>query len=73
MHLSTARKILNRGDVVSLTAVKADGSLLYIPKARSMRYDFRGGWRNIKVLSSGQVRKVRDVCIIKLNSDQVYL
>ena len=33
-----------------------------------IRYHFYRGWRNIKILSSGECRKIRDCCIFMVNS-----
>ena len=37
------------------------------------RYDFRNGTRRIKLLTSGQIRQVRDVCIFQINGMEVFL
>ena len=39
----------------------------------SLRYSFYGGWRNVKILSSGECRKIRDCCIFRVNDLEVYL
>ena len=73
IHISTARHILNSGDPVDLHVWKSDGSILHLENAISLRYDYRGGWRNVKLLTSGQVRKIRDVCIFMVNDCEVHL
>lgn len=72
VHLSTARAMLNSGDPVDLTFLAADGRVLS-HRVISLRYDFYGGWRNVKVLSSGECRRVRDVCILAVNGLEVFL
>lgn len=73
IHISTARKILNSGDPVDICVWKSDGSILLLENVVSLRYDFNGGWRNVKLLSSGECRRIRDVCIFKVNGLEVYL
>ncbi|MBD5307162.1 MAG: hypothetical protein HDS14_06005 [Bacteroides sp.] len=73
IHISTARAILNAGDPVDLDLWKADGSILQLRSVISLGYDFYGGWRNIKILSSGQKRRIRDVCIFRVNGLEVFL
>ncbi|MCH5331873.1 MAG: hypothetical protein J1E33_05650 [Alistipes sp.] len=73
VHISTARHILNSGDPVDISVWKSDGSILELRKVISLRYDFYGGWRNVKILSSGEIRKIRDVCIFRVNDCEVFL
>ena len=42
---------------------KSDGSILELRSVISLRYSFYGGWRNVKILSSGECRKIRECCI----------
>lgn len=46
---------------------------MVLNKCVSLRYDFYTGVRNIKVLSSGQIRKIRDVCIFEINGMKVFI
>lgn len=32
-----------------------------------------GGWRKVKILSSGECRKIRDCCIFRMNDLEVFL
>lgn len=73
IHLSTARTILNAHDPVDIKVWKRDGSILSMSKCVSLRYDFYSGVRNIKILSSGQIRKIRDVCIFEINGMTVFI
>ena len=73
IHISTARHILNSGDPDDISVWKSDGSIAHYKNCISGRYDFYGGWRNIKLLSSGEFRKIRDVLIFSVNSLEVYL
>lgn len=46
---------------------KSDGSILELRNVMSLHYSFYGGWRNVKKLSSGEFRKIRDCCIFRVN------
>ena len=73
IHISTARHILNSGDPVDISVWKSDGSILKLCNVISLRYDFYGGWRNVKILSSDECRRIRDVCIFQVNDCEVFL
>ena len=60
---STARSMLNSGDPVNISVCKSDGTILELRNYTYLRYEFYGGWRNVKLLSSGECRKIRDCCI----------
>ena len=62
IHISTARSMLN-----------SDGSILELGNVISLRYSFYGGWRNVKLLASGECRKIRDCCIFKINDLEGFL
>ena len=67
IHISTARTKLNSGDPVDISVWKSDGSILELRNVISLRYSFYGGWRNVKILASGECRRVRDCCIFRVN------
>ena len=73
VHITTARQMLNSGDPVDISVWKSDGSILELHNVISLRYSFYGGWRNIKLLQSGQMRKIRDCCIFRINGLEVFL
>ena len=73
VHITTARQMLNSGDPVDISVWKSDGSILELHNVISLRYNFYGGWRNVKILSSGEMRRVRDCCIFRVNGLEVYL
>lgn len=52
---------------------KSDGSILELRNVISLRYSFYGGWRNVKILSSGECSKIRDCCILRVNDLEVFL
>lgn len=73
VHISTARTMLNSGDPVDLSLWRSDGSILELRNVISLRYSFYGGWRNVKILTSGECRRVRDCCIFRINGLDVFL
>ena len=73
IHITTACTMLNSGDPVDISVWKANGSILELRNCISLRYNFYGGWRNVKILSSGECRKIRDCCIFRVNDCEVFL
>lgn len=73
VHITTARTMLNSGDPVDLHVWKSNGEILHLPNCISLRYNFYGGWRNVKLLTSGECRKIRDCCIFRVNGLDVFL
>ena len=73
IHITTARTMLNSGDPVDIAVWRANGEILHLHNCISLRYDFYAGTRNIKLLTSGQIRKIRDCCIFAVNDCEVFL
>lgn len=73
IHMTQARKMLDSGQRVSLVVVRRNGSLLRAEDVISLRYDYYAGTRTIKYVRSGQLRTIRDCCIIAINDFEVYL
>ena len=73
IHISTARAMLNSGDPVDISVWKSDGSILELHNVISLRYSFYGGWRNVKLLNSGECRRIPDICIFRVNNLAVFL
>ena len=73
IHITTARTMLNSGDPVDISVWKANGEILHLHNCISLRYDFYAGTRNIKLLTSGQIRKIIDCCIFFVNDCEVFL
>ena len=73
VHISTARTMLNSGDPVDISVWKSDGSILHYSNCISTSYNFYGGWRYVKLLTSGETRRVRDACIFRINDMEVFL
>jgi len=73
VHISTARAMLTSGDPVDLKLWKADGSILELNNVVGLQPHFYGGWRNVKILSSGQCRRIRDCLIFSINGLEVFI
>lgn len=65
--------MLNSGLTVDLSVWKANGEIMNLKNCVSLHYDYYGGWRNVKLLASGAVRKIRDVCIFQIDDEEVYI
>lgn len=73
IHISTARKMLDSGDPVDLKVWRRNGAAMVLKNCVGLRYNFRAGTRQVKILASRQIRTIRDVCIFEINGLQVYL
>lgn len=73
VHISTMRKMLDAPDPVTLCIWTKSGEIQTWKNCVSLRADLRTGTRNIKMLDSSQIRKVRDVCIFRINGLEVFL
>ena len=77
IHISTAQAMMSRPDPVDLdvwrSSGKSAGEILHYENCISVHYDYYEGTRTIKLLKSNQIRKVRDVCILKINGMEVFL
>lgn len=49
--------MLNSGDPVDISVWKSDGSILELRNCISLRYNFYGGWRNVKCFPPANVAK----------------
>lgn len=73
IHISTARKMLDAGQPVTLIYVKKNGQIMTAKNVVSLRYDFYSGMRTIKLLHNGRKISIHDVCIIGINDFDVFL
>lgn len=76
IHHTTALTMLHSGDPVDISFWKRSGEIVHLhncialPCAAPQRYV---GTQNFKVLASGQIRKIRLVCIFRINDLEVFL
>lgn len=73
IHINTMREMLAHPEPVDISLFTSKGEVQHYKNCISLRYDFRTGTRRIKLLSSGQIRQVRDVCIFQINGMEVFL
>lgn len=73
IHISQVRRLLNSRQPLDLTVVTSKGEVQEWKRAVSCRPNVRGGYRNVRISASGEIRKLRDVLIIGANGHEVYL
>lgn len=73
IHITTMRKILQAGDPVDIKLWTKSGEIQSWHNCISLRYDHYAGVRNMKLLDSNQIRKVRDLLIFEVNGMTVTL
>ena len=73
IHISTARKMLNAPEPVDIKLWTSKGEIQEWKRCISLRFDFYKGTRNMKLLGSNQIRKVRDCCIFEINGSSVFM
>jgi hypothetical protein len=73
IHITTARKMIDAGDPVDIGVWTKEGKALMLRNCVGLRYNFRNGTRQVKLMTSRQIRTIRDVCIFEVNGMQVYL
>lgn len=75
IHLSTARKIMQRGEF-SISWLTQSGEKRHADRAVSLKYDMYTGTRSIKCQYDDKppkIRRIRDVLITHINDIEVYV
>ena len=73
IHISTALDMLMKPDPVDLVVLKADGSIMSLQNCIGLKFDKYRGTRRVKMLTSGQIRMIRDCLILSINGMEVFL
>lgn len=73
IHISQLRKMLDSPKPFTIKVWAGKGEVLTYENCVSLKYDFYRGTRRVKLMSSRQIRTVRDVCIFQFNDLEVYL
>ena len=73
VHISTLRKMLKAGDPVDIKLWTKSGEIQEWRNCVPLRYNFYKGTRQIKLLNSGQIRQLRDVCVFQINGMEIFL
>lgn len=67
------REMLKRPDPVDLVVLTKEGRVLKMDNCIGLKFDLYQGTRRIKMLSSGQIRTVRDILILSVNGMEVMI
>lgn len=73
IHLKTALQILNAGKPVNLRVLTAKGELREYNNCIGLPHKEKTTYRNIRLMASGQIRKIRDILIIGINDLEVFI
>ena len=73
IHLSTARKMFQAPEPLSIKCWTRSGGVLVIKDAVPLRYNFYEGTQQFKCLSSHQIRTIRLALIFEVNGCEVFL
>lgn len=64
--------MLNAGDPVTLTVLTAKGEIRIYENCVALPHKEKKTYRNIRLLKSGEIRKIRDILIIGINDLEVF-
>lgn len=73
IHVSTMADMLMKPEPVDLVVLTKDGRLLEMNNCIGLKFDKYKGTRRIKMLSSGEIRCIRDILIMYINGMEVML
>jgi hypothetical protein len=73
IHINDMRKLLNSGEPVNLKCWKLNGDILVYNNVVMTSSYHKGNSFNIKFQASGEIRKVKAVCIHEINNMEVFL
>ena len=71
VHVSTMADMLMKPEPVDLVVLTKDGRLLEMNNCIGLKFDRYTGMRNVKLLTSGEIRAIRDILIMKINGCEV--
>ena len=70
MHLSELHKIVERGEF-SVAFVASDGRIVRIDRCVCTSFHSKGSTFNVRVLPSGEIRKIVRISVVELNGREV--
>ncbi len=74
IHISVARKIINNKKPFNCKVWKGStGDIITYNNVVCTSSNFKNNTINIKILSSGQIRKFRIVTLFEINDEEIYL
>ncbi len=72
-HISTVRKMMQAPEAFDLKCWTKSGAILEVRNAVALRYNFYEGTQTIKLLKSGEIRRIRTNLIFNFNNLEVFL
>ena len=73
VHVSTMADMLMKPEPVDLVVLTKDGRLLEMNNCIGLKFDKYTGIRRVKLLTSGEIRAIRDILIMKINGCEVMI
>lgn len=73
IHISTMSDMLMRPEPVDLVVLTKEGRVLELNNCIGLKFDKYKGTRRIKMLTSGEIRTVRDILIMSINGCEVMI
>lgn len=73
MHMSQLHKFVERDPEFSMKFVSEAGEVITVERCRCTSFHSAGRTINIRLLPSGEIRKVVRVSIIEINGKELYL
>ena len=65
--------MLESPDPVDLVVLDKSGRVLKLDNCVGLRWDMYRGTRRVKLLSSGQIRTIRDILVMEINGCEVMI
>lgn len=72
-HISTVRKMMQVPEAFDLKCWTKSGAILEVHDAVALRYNFYEGTQTIKLLKSGEIRRIRLNLIFEFNGLPCFL
>lgn len=72
VHISTLRKMLSSPEPLDITCISVKGEVRVYKNVVGLSSHHYKGYRNIKFLNSGEIRKVRECLIVAVNGAEVF-
>lgn len=73
IHINDTRKLLNTKEPVNLKCWTSKGEVMECNNVVMTSSFFRGNSFNIRFLASGEIRKIKTVCLFEINDKEVFL
>lgn len=73
IHLNLALQMLKSPEAVDLTVITAKAEVQHYKNCIGLNDNHYAGCRNVKLLDSGEIRKIRDCLIIGINGQEVFM